>query len=262
MRLIPLGINGFIPTFGRHTTSFLVLTTDTAILLDAGTGVARLFESHLADLLAPYGELSIILSHYHLDHIIGLSYLAGIRRDMPVSIYAPAPPLVESNPDDALRALLRPPFFSLPLEQFPMRVRIVPITNPQLQIGRLSISVRAQTHPGGSIGIRLGDLVFMTDTIVDVNAVPFMRGAEFLLHEVWLGDDDIKGNEDDLLAHSFADGVIDIALDAEVRRLMPIHLHPKRSSRGIETLCKGMDHEGLHVILPAEGKIYEVPGLI
>ena len=89
-----------------------------------------------------------------------------------------------------------------------MRVRIVPITTSPLQIGTLPVSVRAQTHPGGSIGIRLAGLVFMTDTIVDVNAVPFMRGADLLLHEVWLGDDDIKGNEDDLLAHSDPTGVV------------------------------------------------------
>src|SRR5262245_34682861 len=111
MRLIPLGINGFVPTFGRHTTSFLILTSDTAILLDAGTGVARLLDSHVADVLASYENLNIILSHYHLDHIIGLSYLAGIRRKMAVSIYAPTTPFVESNPETALRLLLRPPLF-------------------------------------------------------------------------------------------------------------------------------------------------------
>jgi ribonuclease BN (tRNA processing enzyme) len=258
MRLIPLGINGFVPTFGRHTTSFLVLTSDTAILLDAGTGLARLFENHFVDLLSPYGELHIILSHYHLDHIVGLSYLAGIRRKLPISIFAPVPPFVESNPDAAVRLLLQPPFFSLTLEQFPMRVRFVPIANSEFQVGSLPVSVRAQTHPGGSIGIRLGDLVFMTDTIVDINAVNFMRGAKLLLHEVWLGLDDVKGNENDLFAHSDAAGVVKLALAAEIHQMIPIHLHPKRTGKEIEHLAEGMTRGGLQVTVPVEGHVYEV----
>jgi ribonuclease BN (tRNA processing enzyme) len=259
VKLVPLGINGFVPTFGRHTTSFLLLTGDSAILLDAGTGLARLFESDIAEMLSRYAELNIILSHYHLDHIIGLSYLPGIRHDMPVSIYAPARPLVESNPDDSLRTMLRPPFFSMPLDKFPMPIRVISITNSQFQIGKMSVSVRAQTHPGGSIGIRLADVVFMTDTIVDDAAIPFMRGAKLLLHEVWLGEDDIKENEKDLLAHSDSAGVVKIALAAEIRQMMPIHIHPKRTPRESEALAERMNRAGLEVKLPAEGRVYEIP---
>jgi ribonuclease BN (tRNA processing enzyme) len=260
MKVVPLGINGFVPTFGRHTTSFLLLTDKTAILLDAGTGVARLFESHLVNLLSPYAELNIILSHYHLDHIIGLSYLPGILCRRSVTIYAPAPPLIESNPADSIQKLLRPPFFSLSLEQFPMGVRVVPITKLQFQVAELSVSVRVQTHPGGSIGIRLGEVVFMTDTIVDENAIPFTRAAELLLHEVWLEDDDIRGNESDLAGHSYAGGVVNMALNAGVRRLMPIHLHPTKTAHEIERLAKTMSRDALQVTLPAEGRVYELGG--
>ena len=70
---------------------------------------------------------------------------------------------------------------------------------------------------------------------------------------MWLGDDDIKGNENDLLGHSFAGGVVSIALNARVRRLMPIHLHPKKTA---------MKREGLQVTLPAEGTVYEIPGAL
>lgn len=48
--LIPLGTNGYIPTLGRHTMSFLVLTAGEAILLDAGTGVSRLLDSKIQDI--------------------------------------------------------------------------------------------------------------------------------------------------------------------------------------------------------------------
>ncbi|MGD2114802.1 MAG: MBL fold metallo-hydrolase, partial [Acidobacteriota bacterium] len=75
MRLIPLGTNGYIPTHGRQTMCFLVRFEDRALLLDAGTGVARLLEPRVRELLEGVEQLDVILSHFHLDHVIGLSYL-------------------------------------------------------------------------------------------------------------------------------------------------------------------------------------------
>ena len=257
MRIVPLGINGFVPTFGRHTTSFLVLISRKAILLDAGTGIARLFDAGLRNAVGAFEELHIILSHYHLDHIIGLCYLPGILPGMPVFVHAPAPPLVEADPHRALTTLINPPFLSLPLQQFPMPLNLIPITGNRFDIGNLSIHVRAQTHPGGSIGIRIDDLVFMTDTIVDDNAVPFVIGANLLLHEVWLSDDEVQNNADDLAGHSFASGAVKIASDAHVRTVWPIHLHPQKTASQIETLVESMQRDKLKAICPSEGTIYD-----
>jgi ribonuclease BN (tRNA processing enzyme) len=110
-RLVPLGINGFIPSFGRQTMSFLLLTGNEALLLDAGTGVGRLLERTMIDLLQPYDCLNIILSHYHLDHVVGLSYLPGTWMRGVVRIYAPGRPFVETEPDQALSRLLQPLYF-------------------------------------------------------------------------------------------------------------------------------------------------------
>jgi ribonuclease BN (tRNA processing enzyme) len=258
MRIIPLGINGFFPTFGRHTTSFLVLHRESAVLLDAGTGIARLTEPLLRDLLLPFRELHIVLSHYHLDHIIGLSYLVGILSNTSVSIYAPEPPLVEAHLTNALNTLLRQPFFSVPLEDFPMRPRVVSIRNDRFEVGGSTVFVRAQKHQGGSIGIRIEDLVFMTDTAVDPGAISFMSGARLLLHEVWLRDEDLPAGEEELLGHSFASGVVDLSLKAGVKRLMPIHLNPKRNADEVHLLGESLKREGLQVVVPVEGRIYEV----
>jgi glyoxylase-like metal-dependent hydrolase (beta-lactamase superfamily II) len=103
MKIIPLGVNGFVPTFGRQTTSFLALTATDAILLDAGTGVARLFEPQISSLLERYKDFHIVLSHYHLDHVVGLAYLAGKVIDKPIVIHAPAPPIVDADPENALQ---------------------------------------------------------------------------------------------------------------------------------------------------------------
>lgn len=258
MKIIPLGINGFFPSFGRHTTSFLVLTADDAIVLDAGTGMARLFERRISELLAPYKQLHVILSHYHLDHVVGLAYLAGASAERSLVIHAPAPPLVESDPFNALHSLLKPPFFSLPLAQFPMEVRVEPVTGSQFVAGQSLVSVRPQIHPGGSVGVRLDDLVFMTDTAVDDRALTFMSGAKLLLHEVWLRDQDVAGHSNELSGHSFESGVVKLANKADVRQMMPIHVHPQRSDEDLRELVVGMERQGVQIARPVEGQVLEI----
>jgi glyoxylase-like metal-dependent hydrolase (beta-lactamase superfamily II) len=110
-RIVPLGTNGFIPTQGRQTMSFLVLAADQAIVLDTGSGVARLLEQPLLDLLQSYPALSIIYSHYHLDHLVGLSYMTAVWPSKPLNIYAPQRPLLESAAEETLNGLIRPPYF-------------------------------------------------------------------------------------------------------------------------------------------------------
>ena len=54
--LIPLGTNGYMPTWNRHTMSFLLIDEyDDIILIDAGTGVSRFFE-HQHVLRGPFAN--------------------------------------------------------------------------------------------------------------------------------------------------------------------------------------------------------------
>ncbi|MGH7338266.1 MAG: MBL fold metallo-hydrolase, partial [Myxococcota bacterium] len=104
LRLLPLGTNGYFPTQGRQTMSYLLVATGAAssagsgagssagsraaLVLDAGTGLGRLAEPELAELLAPIERLDILLTHYHLDHVVGLSFLPGIWSGRAVRIFA------------------------------------------------------------------------------------------------------------------------------------------------------------------------------
>ncbi len=260
MRLVPLGTNGFMPSFGRQTMSFLLLTSSEAILLDAGTGVARLLEQPIIDLLSPYDRLNVVLSHYHLDHVVGLSYLSGVWTRGTVRIYAPGRPFVEAVPEQALGRLLRPPLFSLALQGSPTAVEVVTVTRDDVRIGTLSIRLRAQEHPGGSAGIRIGDTIaYITDTIVEHATETFVQGVGFLLHEVWLTDSEAESDDVERSRHSYASGVAEIAMRAKVDRLVPVHNHPKRSDAGILKLAQGMkDVSGIEVVVPEEGRVYAV----
>src|SRR5262245_45049975 len=67
MRIVPLGTTGYHPNELRQTACYLLPESGT--LFDAGTGLFRLAKHLVTD------ELDIFLSHAHLDHVVGLTFL-------------------------------------------------------------------------------------------------------------------------------------------------------------------------------------------
>src|SRR5947209_7266658 len=110
MRLHFLGTGGSARTPERNTTGLYL--PDHGILLDAGTNVYPLRTLHGA------GPLTVLMSHYHLDHSIGLFFLAaGLfhgRSQPEVTVYGP-------EWEDRFAALAGPesPLFPIPLP-FPL----------------------------------------------------------------------------------------------------------------------------------------------
>ena len=259
-RVIPLGINGFFPSFGRHTMSILVLTGGEAFLLDAGTGVARLQEPQIAKIVRPYRRLNVILSHYHLDHIVGLPYLSAVWKQGTVRIYAPGRPFVEVDPVQTLNRFLAPPHFPVSLEDFPIPMEIVPVKDPLLKIGVSSVRFRSQNHPGGSIGIRLDNAVaYVTDTTVEEATQTFVKRVRLLMHEVYLTDAEAREDEVERSRHSYPSPVAKLARGAGVDSLMPIHHNPRRPDDEIKKLIQEIkDLAGMDVWIPEEGRVYEV----
>ncbi len=261
MRLLPLGTNGFIPAHGRQTMSFLVVENGSALVLDAGSGLSRLLEPTAQSLIEGIERLDVVLTHYHLDHVIGLSYLPGLVRDRRVRIFAPAPPLTESGPE-ALSKLIAPPLFPVTFERWPMPVEVVPYAGPELEIGRFAMRVRAQRHPGGSAGLRLGDtLAYVTDTVADPETARFAAGVGNLMHEVWLTEAEAAVDDAARTGHSAAGTVAEVASRAGVGRLLPVHHHPKRTAEELAKLVEFLaERSGRAVALPREGETLDLGG--
>lgn len=260
LRLVPLGTNGYIPSHGRQTMCFLLLAEEQALMLDAGTGLGRLVQPEIAALLAPYERLDILLSHYHLDHVIGLSYFPGVWRERPVAIYGPRPPIVDGDPEAAIDRLIGPPLFPIPISGFPSRVEVIPLDGPGVhQIGAFPVRLRRQSHPGGSAGVRIGDLLaYTTDTAADDATADFARGVGLLLHEAWATDAEAGKADPGAHGHSASAGVARVARAAGVARLMPVHHHPARRREEVEALAREIARQApeVEVLVPEEGRVY------
>lgn len=258
MRVVPLGTNGFYPSFDRQTASYLALADSAAFMLDAGTGVSRLREPEIVALLRPYDHLNIFLSHYHLDHCGGLAYLAGVW-DREVRVYGPATPHNVSNPEEALGRLLNAPY-SAPIKAHPFEIKLIPVAGESMTVDGIEMRFRTQHHWCNSMGIRLGDdITYVTDTIPDEGTTELARGVKLLLHEVWMADEEVETDDVGKREHSYATAVARIGKDAGVGRIMMIHHKPGRTEEKIEEMRRGMEEVAeREVIAPREGQVYEI----
>jgi ribonuclease BN (tRNA processing enzyme) len=203
-----------MPTDERETTCVLVVKDGVALALDAGTGLRRLATD--PEHLDGIERLHIVLTHWHLDHTIGLAFLPAIR--VPVELWAP-PPAAE-----LVHRLLDPPLLfgdAAAVEQCLAAAHDLEL--PATQVGPFDVRVRVQPlHPSTSRALRIDeDLAVCTDTAYDEGNVDFVRGAAVLLHEAyWPGESSDDG------MHTAAGEAARLAAAAGVGRLVLTHAHP------------------------------------
>ncbi len=76
MKLVLLGTTGYHPNDERETACFML--PEQGIVLDAGTAMYRVRDQLVTN------ELDIFLTHAHLDHIVGLTFLFDVIYDKQV----------------------------------------------------------------------------------------------------------------------------------------------------------------------------------
>jgi ribonuclease BN (tRNA processing enzyme) len=199
----------------RATSSLLVIRDHDPVLFDAGTGVSALCRD--PDLIGDATRLAVVLSHFHLDHIAGLTYLPALADRVEVTIWAPGR-LLGGDSTEILRSVVGAPFLSVSLTDF---ASIKELSSGSNQVSSHAIEVRVQPfHPGRSVAFRVGDeLAYCTDTAPDPDSAAFVRGVSTLVHEAWTPE---VPTED----HSSAASAAKTAADADVDRLVFSHIHP------------------------------------
>lgn len=218
--LTVLGGGGWLPAHGRHTATALLRNGDSAIMLDAGTGVARFMEQR--QLLEGVKRLDILLTHFHLDHIAGLAYLPGLGLCEQTVIWGPGRLLYDITTHALLARVSHEPFHPVPLEQQDIQVRDIPAG--ELELGSVRVQHRRQErHTAPTLGFRFGDeLAWVTDTAYDEGSAALAAGCRLLAHEAWFTSRAPRNPE----IHTSAAQAAEVATRAEVGRLMLIHLPP------------------------------------
>lgn len=219
MKILLLGTGGYHPNEKRHTPCLLL--PEPGVMLDAGTGLFRA----AAHLRRP--ELDVFLTHAHLDHVIGLTFLLSTLHLRPldrVRVHA-LPEVLQAVAEHLFAQAVfpvKPPFQTCPL---PAVVELP---------GSGVLRHFPLEHPGGSIGYRLDwpghSMAYVTDTTASADApyADHIRGVDLLLHECYLPD--AQADFAQKTGHSVTTPVAELARRAAVGRLILVHVNPLDAS--------------------------------
>jgi ribonuclease BN (tRNA processing enzyme) len=247
--VIPLGSRGWMPQGGRQTVCTFVRLGEARFLLDCGTGASRLREPALREHLGGDG-LTVLFSHYHLDHFAGLAYLPGLLAGLagPIRLAGPARGLTGAGLREACGRLTSPPLSSQPWSAFPFPLEIVEFGPAGVEIDGVRIRPSLQEHPGGSVALRLDDaLCYATDLAAATPALPLADGVQLLIHEAWEA-----GALAPAGSHSGFAEALARARRAGVPRLLPLHFSPNMTEDDIRALGN-LGSPDLQVLVPEEG---------
>jgi ribonuclease BN (tRNA processing enzyme) len=178
MKIIFLGTNGWYDTKTGNTLSILIATEEYNIVLDAGTGFAKL-DRYLSN----SNPIFLFLSHFHLDHLIGLHTLFKFSFNQKLTLSGP------KGTEKVLRALLKQPF-TAPLDHLSYRTEILEMPEGQK---RFPFEVKGMdlVHPPLSMGYRFqleGKVIaYCPDTGYCENAVTLAKGADLLIRRTQCG---------------------------------------------------------------------------
>jgi ribonuclease Z len=215
MRLIMLGTTGYHPCARRHTACFML--PEVGVVLDAGTGFFRVRDWLQTE------ELDVFVTHAHLDHVIGLTFLFDVAYQ--TGLHATRVHGAAGHLQAIQEHLFAKPLFPvLP----PLTFHAIPPAMDLKSGGQLTHF--PLEHPGGSLGLRLSwqgrSMAYVTDTTArrDAPYIEHIRGVDLLVHECYFPD----GYEDLAIktGHSCLSPVLAVARAAAVKRLLLVHVNP------------------------------------
>lgn len=236
-----LGTRGSFPStggdffeYGGNTSCFLVDSGSDTVILDAGSGLASLG----AHVPLPGGRKSvhILLSHLHLDHIMGL-FSFPLLHDPAAEICLYGEPYGDKGLRSQLGTVLGPPYWPLGLDDFQARIQVQELTpGVRISLGdSVVISTLRGNHPENSLLYRLEmngkTLVYALDCEMDQNMrtalACFAQNADLLIWDAAFVPCDLKKG----WGHSTWQEGLALGRLAGVKRILMTHYSRSYSDR-------------------------------
>jgi phosphoribosyl 1,2-cyclic phosphodiesterase len=225
---------------GGNTSTIEVRCGDRRIVLDAGTGLRALGQRMLA--AGDERKLTLLLSHYHWDHIQGLPFFTPIY--MPgteIEVVGQKSGLLGVR--DALELQMGAPVFPVRFGDLPSR--IVPREvrpREQFDVGEARVRVARGNHPGGVLAYRIdfggASLVYATDTehyaCLDPELFALAEGATMLVYDAQYTEAEYRAKVG--WGHSTNVAAAELARASGVEQLVLFHHDPTRDDAGVAAM--------------------------
>ena len=282
------GTRGSVPTpghatvrYGGNTPCVELRTADGwLIILDAGTGIRELGRALLA---RGEGEPilgDIFLTHAHWDHIQGIPFFAPLfRKGNHFTIWGSRS--LQTSIGRVVRDQMSSVVFPVSFEELQARVDFQELAEERHAGRGYEVSATSVRHPGGALGYRFTTgnadgraLVYVSDNELSPQAryddvpdwrrrlVEFLHGASLLVHDSMYTEDEYSSFVG--WGHSTHDQAVELALDADVERLVLFHHRPERSDDEVDRCverCRTLvarRGRSLEIIAAAEGMTLRV----
>jgi phosphoribosyl 1,2-cyclic phosphodiesterase len=252
-----------ISRYGGNTSCVLVQVADELpILCDLGTGLRYFGEAF--GTAEPFVGTALV-SHLHWDHIQGLPFFAPVLQ--------PGADLEIVGPVQDERALgqafangLTPPLFPVRLEDLPGSIRFRETSSGCFRLGSATVTVFPVTHVGPTNGYRIdrGDasIAYISDfqqpqdgsLALSKPVVEACRGVDLLIHDAQYDPDEFALKSD--WGHCTVQYAVEVALAAEVRRLVLFHHDPAHDDAWVDEArdyAAGLAGSACEVIAASEG---------
>ncbi len=225
---------------GGNTSCVEVMCGETRIVLDAGTGLRALGNHLLASgaTREPL-ELTLLLSHYHWDHIQGLPFFVPVyMKSTSLTIVGGQNGVTSVR--ETLERQMSAPVFPVRLDEVGAKIATRELTvGESFAVGDAKVTVARGNHPGGVVAYRIEhdgkSLVYATDTehyaCVDPALRALCEGADVLVYDAQYLPEEYKGKVG--WGHSTYVAGTDLAHAAGVGRLVLFHHDPMRSDEGV-----------------------------
>jgi phosphoribosyl 1,2-cyclic phosphodiesterase len=265
------GTRGSIPApgpstlrYGGNTSCVEVLLQDGhRIILDAGSGIRPLG--------ATLGscEATLLLSHYHWDHIQGMPFFGpAYLADSVIEVCGPE--YQGQGPGELLGSQMLAPFFPAPASDWLGIRGFETITyGVPFRIGSASVRAGRLCHPGLTFGYRIEEsgrtFVYASDDEPEIagpellaEIVELASGADLLLHDCQYTDTEYKTRR--RWGHSTPRQAVCVASEAGVRRLLLFHHDPTHSDEAVEAMADEVRRlsDGFEVLIGREGETLAV----
>ncbi len=220
-------------TVGGNTTCVSLIWEDAIVVFDAGTGIRNLGHELMDGPLGQgNGEIHLLMTHTHWDHIMGFPYFAPLFQKNTIHIYG-----VSRDLEKRFRGQQAANYYPIPLDIFPANIIFHQIEEQRLYPLPKGGTFQAKKlyHPGGCYGYRVEhdgkSMVFATDSEYKQDnqnyieeMIEFFKGCDLLIFDSQYTLEESKTKED--WGHSTAVMGIDISIKAGVSRLALFHHEP------------------------------------